>query len=70
MSKFSFTFLTLIFFTIQVLTGAPLKDVPQTVIQPNGETLECFASGDEYHNWLHDENGFTIIQNKETGWSV
>jgi hypothetical protein len=32
------------------------------VIQPNGSTLHCFVSGDEYFNWIHDNEGFTIIQ--------
>ncbi len=30
--------------------------------------LECYATGDEYYNWLHDENGFTIIQNHNNGF--
>jgi M6 family metalloprotease-like protein len=39
-----------------------LVNVPQTLKQPNGEILHCLASGDEFYNWLHDENGFTIVQ--------
>jgi M6 family metalloprotease-like protein len=50
--------------------AAYLKDVPQTVKQPNGEMLNCLATGDEFFNWLHDANGFTIMQNKNTGWYV
>ena len=34
-------------------------------VQPNGDILHCFASGDEFFNYLHDKNGFTIIQNDE-----
>jgi M6 family metalloprotease-like protein len=48
--------------------SAPLRDVPQILIQPNGDTLYCFASGDEYYNWLHDKEGYTIIQDKTTGY--
>jgi M6 family metalloprotease-like protein len=50
--------------------AAPLSFVPQRIIQPNGTILECFASGDEYHNWLHDANGYTIIQDHTTGYYV
>ena len=48
--------------------AAWLNFVPQTVYQPDGTVIECFATGDEFHNWLHDEDGYTIIQNKETGY--
>ncbi|MFQ5500217.1 MAG: M6 family metalloprotease domain-containing protein [Candidatus Zixiibacteriota bacterium] len=40
-----------------------LRDVPQTLVQPNGDTVNFFASGDEYYHWLHDANGFTIVRN-------
>jgi hypothetical protein len=30
--------------------------------QPNGEVVHCFASGDEFYNYLHDANGFTIVK--------
>ena len=46
-------------------TAAYLVDIPQTLIQPNGQVIHCFASGDEFYNWLHDENGFTIIQGSD-----
>lgn len=41
-----------------------------TLLQPNGDTLHCFASGDEFFNYLHDAEGFTIIQHPETGFYV
>ncbi len=50
--------------------AAPIRNLPVTVAQPNGEVLELFASGDEYYNWLHDANGFTIIQRQDTGYYV
>lgn len=52
------------------LSAAYLEYVPQKLIQPNGAVINCFASGDEYYHWLHDANGFTIIQNRETGYFV
>ena len=43
-------------------SAAYLKNVPQQITQPDGTVIHCFASGDEFHNWLHDSAGFTIVQ--------
>ena len=53
----------------QCLIGAPLKNIPVQLKQPNGQIVNCFASGDEFYNYLHDENGFTIVQG-EGGYYV
>ncbi len=53
-----------------IVSGAPLRNIPQEILQPDGTLLHCFASGDEFHNWLHDADGFTIIQDQETGFYV
>jgi M6 family metalloprotease-like protein len=50
--------------------AAPLWFVPQHLIQPDGTTLNCYASGDEYYNWLHDANGYTIMQDPLSGYYV
>ncbi len=47
--------------------AAPLRNIPQNITQPDGITIECFASGDEFLNYLHDGQGNIIIQNTETG---
>lgn len=39
-----------------------------TVHQPDGSVLRCFATGDEFHNRLHDRNGYTIMQDPVTGY--
>ena len=41
-----------------------------TLTQPDGSVLHCFASGDEYFNYLHDANGYTIMQHPQTGFYV
>jgi M6 family metalloprotease-like protein len=41
---------------------------PQTVVQPDGTTLELFGTGDEFYNWLHDAAGYTIVQNHQDGF--
>lgn len=48
--------------------SAPLWNVPQKLVQPDGVVLECLASGDEHFNWLHDSNGYVIIQDHSTGY--
>jgi M6 family metalloprotease-like protein len=35
---------------------------PYSIKQPNGSLVDCFVSGDEYFNWIHDKDGYTIIQ--------
>lgn len=50
--------------------SAYLRNVPQTLNQPDNTVLQCFASGDEFHNWLHDANDFTIIRHPQTGFYV
>ncbi|MBI5539260.1 MAG: M6 family metalloprotease domain-containing protein [Bacteroidia bacterium] len=50
--------------------AAYLENVPVILKQPDGTILNCFATGDEFHNWLHDSNNYTIIQNSKTGYYV
>ena len=44
--------------------AAPLKNIPVRLTQPDGKVINCFASGDEFYNYLHDANGFTILENE------
>ncbi|NWG00805.1 MAG: M6 family metalloprotease domain-containing protein [Thermoanaerobaculaceae bacterium] len=49
------------------LSGAAyLENVPQTLEQPDGTLVECFASGDEFYHWLHDADGFVIIRDPQS----
>lgn len=50
--------------------AAYLTSIPRTVVQPNGDTLHCFITGDEFHHWLHDKDGYTIMQDPSTGYYV
>ena len=50
--------------------AAYLRNIPMTVNQPDGTVLHCFASGDEFFNYLHDENGYTIMKHPQTGYYV
>jgi M6 family metalloprotease-like protein len=52
----------LLFFVVWSAKADLILNVPQIIIQPNGDTIHCLASGDEFYNYLHDEDGFTIVQ--------
>lgn len=52
------------------LHAAYIENVSITIVQPNGDTLHCFATGDDFYQWLHDAKNYTIIQNVETGFFV
>ncbi|MDX8339276.1 M6 family metalloprotease domain-containing protein [Draconibacterium sp. IB214405] len=60
--------ISLLFGVMSNVQAAYLRNVPVTITQPSGEKINCFASGDEYYNWLHDANNFTIIRDKTTGY--
>jgi len=48
-----------------LLMAAPLKNVPVKLTLPNGVTLNCFASGDEFFNYLHDADGYSIVKGSD-----
>jgi M6 family metalloprotease-like protein len=50
--------------------AAWLRNVPVKVKQPDGTVLDCLASGDEFYNWLHDKDGYTIVRSSTTGFLV
>lgn len=50
--------------------AAPLRNIPQTLVQPNGDTVRCFATGDEFYHRLHDANGYTIVLSPTSGYWV
>jgi M6 family metalloprotease-like protein len=45
-----------------ISTAAYFEYLPYTIKQPDGTTISCFVSGDEFFNWIHDQEGYTIIQ--------
>ncbi|MDR1878779.1 MAG: M6 family metalloprotease domain-containing protein [Bacteroidales bacterium] len=63
-------FVLVLLFSFSSIYAAYLRNVPQRLLQPDGSVLHCFASGDEFHNWLHDSAGYTIIQDVQTGYYV
>lgn len=45
--------------------AAPIRNHAVTLKQPDGSQISCFVSGDEYFNYYHDANDYTIIQGKD-----
>lgn len=62
-----FLIIVVLFFSTEGFS-AFLNFEPVTVTQPNGTVLNIFASGDEFYNWLHDKDGYTIVQDEKTGY--
>lgn len=60
-SKFTLVVFLLIISTLFSM-AANFTFLSYTVKQPDGTTINCFVSGDEYFNWLHNQDGYTIIQ--------
>ena len=56
--------------TFVTVTAAPVFNMPAVRLQPNGDTLHCFVSGDEFYHRLHDAQGYTIVQNPRNGYWV
>ena len=60
-----FLVLALVMGVFQWAFAAPLKNIPVRLTQPDGQVIECFASGDEFYNYVHDANGFTFVKDAE-----
>jgi hypothetical protein len=48
-------------FHLPFVHAAYIVNQPFSASQPDGVVMDCFVSGDEYYNWLHDEAGYTIV---------
>ncbi len=61
--------LVLLVLLVGLLSAAPHRMLPLSFVQPDGSPVEVFASGDEFHNWLHDANDYSIVKD-DAGWYV
>ena len=50
--------------------SSPIKNYPKKLVQPDGDTISVLLTGDEYYNWVHDIDNYTIIQDQTTGYYV
>ena len=65
---FFFKLILTFLFCSNFLFSAYLKNIPVELIQPDGSKINCLTSGDEFYNYLHDKNDFTIIQSNDDGY--
>ena len=65
MKKTFLLFIAIVFGALQCALAAPLKNMEVRLTQPDGQVINCFASGDEFYNYLHDANGFTIVKGND-----
>ncbi|EJO5346928.1 M6 family metalloprotease domain-containing protein [Clostridium botulinum] len=52
------------------VSAAPINDAEVKLTQPNGQVIQCYASGDEFYNYLHDSDGRAIVKDEKTGYYV
>ncbi len=52
------------------VSAAPIKDAEIKLTQPDGQVIQCYASGDEFYNYFHDSNGRAILKDEKTGYYV
>ncbi|HPR26597.1 M6 family metalloprotease domain-containing protein [Lentimicrobium sp.] len=62
MKKSLLLLLTIVFLSGMTVQADHVKNQPYQVSQPDGTVINCFVSGDEFFSWLHDADGYTIIQ--------
>ncbi len=48
-----------------VSNAVNVKFQKHQITQPDGTVISCFVSGDEFFNWIHDENGYSIIKGSD-----
>jgi hypothetical protein len=60
--------ITLITFFSFNLNAINVKNMPRTIVQPDGTKIECFITGDEFGGMIHDAEGYAIKYDKKTGW--
>jgi M6 family metalloprotease-like protein len=68
MKSLKLIILMAILFSMTILSAVWKNSFQSEVTQPDGTKLVVFLSGDEFHNWVHDEQGFTIIQDQQSGY--
>jgi M6 family metalloprotease-like protein len=61
-------YLIRIFVFISTLFATWFDSIPRIITQPNGETIDCFITGDQFARRLHDSKNFTIIMNHNDGY--
>ena len=66
MIRHSLLYIFIIFSAVANATW--FRDIPRTLTQPDGNTVQCLITGDQYVRRLHDQNDYTIILNQQDGY--
>ena len=66
MIRHSLLYIYIIFSAVASATW--FRDIPRTLTQPDGNTVQCLITGDQYVRRLHDQNDYTIILNQQDGY--
>ena len=45
-----------------------IENIEIELHQPDGSSFQCYASGDQYYHWVHDQEGYSITQNSRDGY--
>jgi len=64
--SFSFVLLMLIFCSQSF--AVPAAPVDDELFQPDGTKVKVRLKGDEFRNWRETEDGYSVIQDRATGW--
>ncbi|MDR2511005.1 MAG: T9SS type A sorting domain-containing protein [Bacteroidales bacterium] len=70
MKKILALLLTSMFLLFGNIFAVNVENLVHYLTQPDGTVIKVFISGDEYNRRVCDENGYTITQNKNTGYWV
>lgn len=65
---FKLLLLTLLLFNVYDAHAVYVERMPVNQIQPNGDTLHFFVTGDECYHRFHDADNFTIVQDHAGYW--
>jgi M6 family metalloprotease-like protein len=61
-------FLISLLLMVALLSAARYSNLPITQELPDGSNINLFVSGDEFVNYLHDKDGYTIIRGEKDGY--
>lgn len=65
--------LTIIHIAIYILCSVacfagPVASIVEEFTQPDGAAFEAIQRGDERQHWYETKDGFTIVEDRATGW--
>ena len=55
-------------FLISFIFPHIIDSIQVELIQPDGTIIDCYVRGDQYYRTVHDQDGYSIIQNKRDGY--